>query len=633
MRSSSRWFVSSLVGLALTASAWAGAPTAPETFPPDFTWGTVLSAHSVEGGHQANNWAAWEAAPGHVPGNAISGPAVNHWELYREDIRWMKELGQKAVIVSLEWSRIEPNPKQYDQAAIDHYRDVFKQLRAQGIEPIVVLWDRTLPTWVTAYTGLEVPGVILDFCDFAGQAAKQFGDLVDVWVPVRDPVGAASKAYKTGVNPPGKTDVAAFSKAVITLLAMHRGAREALRAGDTTAAGGKAACQVGLIASMRCIRPNRADHPMDQNLVKTSEYFSRAFVEAIMKGDLTMSAVPTETGKGGFGKMQTYSPPQPPTYDKRLADFLAIQYEGLEELKFNPLFPLFTQKIIPPGAVRDGAGQISFAEGLTQVLSSLKKYPVPLMVIISAFDAKGFDRVAHLREHAAATLKAIGNGAQVKGLFYDSLLSGFEYEYGYSLRKGLLRVNRKVQERKPTMVAKAFARLATGGALHAPTGDGDDNAAEPEGESTSVPAQPGESAAADPSAPPPASSNTANDHAVPAQPGESIDAEPSAQPTMVPGGADQPPKPAPSADRVKAATANQTKAPAKGYLKVTDSKKGKTRATPKTTKDSSNSGSKSDARKSATGTKDTAQPASEHPATPPDSPELPAIDDAGRVEM
>ncbi|HNV72181.1 MAG TPA: family 1 glycosylhydrolase, partial [Candidatus Ozemobacteraceae bacterium] len=92
MRSSSRWFVSSLIGLALSATAWAGAPTTPESFPPDFTWGTVLSAHSVEGGHQNNNWAAWEATPGHVPGNAVSGAAANHWELFREDIRWMKEL-------------------------------------------------------------------------------------------------------------------------------------------------------------------------------------------------------------------------------------------------------------------------------------------------------------------------------------------------------------------------------------------------------------------------------------------------------------------------------------------------------------------------------------------------------------
>ncbi|HNV72477.1 MAG TPA: family 1 glycosylhydrolase, partial [Candidatus Ozemobacteraceae bacterium] len=468
--------------------------------------------------------------------------------------RWMKELGQKAVIVSLEWSRIEPNPKQYDQAAIDHYREVFKQLRAQGIEPIVVLWDRTLPSWVSAYTGLEVPGVILDFSDFAGQAAKQFGDLVDVWVPVRDPVGAASKAFKHGVNPPGKTDVAAFSKAVISLLAMHRGAREALMANDTTAAGGKKACEVGLIASMRCIRPNRAEHPMDQTLAKTSEHFSRAFVDAIMKGDLTVSSAPTDSGKGkgGFGKMPVYTPAAPPSYDKRLADFLAIQYEGLEELKFNPLFPLFTQKIIPPGAVRDGAGQISFAEGLTQLLASLKKYPVPMMVIVSAFDAKGFDRVAHLREHAAATLKAIGNGCAVKGLFYDSLLSGFEYEYGYSLHKGLLRVNRQVQERKPTMVAKAFARLAKGAALHAPTdedaADSDTPAAPGGADQPPVPAQPGESAGADPSAQPPASSDSAEQPSLPAQPGESVGADPSAGPGLVPGGADQPPRPATTAD-------------------------------------------------------------------------------------
>ena len=440
----------------------AGGPS-EGSIPPGFWWGTVLSTHSVEGGHQ-NNWTAWEAVPGHIADGRISGMACNHWELFSEDQKWMKELGQNAVIVSLEWSRIEPQPRQYDQAAIDHYRSMLKSLRSQGIEPVVVLWDRTLPAWVASYGGLEAPAIILDFADYSKVVAKNFGDLVDVFVPLRDPVGAVDKAYKLNINPPGKCDLAACAKSLVVLLAMHRGAREAILANDLTAVSGKKPAEVGIIAGMRFTRPNRPDNPMDVGLARANAGISSfAFVDALLKGDLALGT-PPQPGPKGFGKLPTNQQPTPPNYDHRVADFIVVQYEGLEEIRFNLLMPLFTEKVIPPGASLDGAGQVIFADGLSALLASLARYPVPLMVMVTAADSGALDRGAFLKSHAQAVKKALGQGVNIRGFFYDSLLCGFDYERGFATQRGLLRVNYPVQERSLAPGADAFKALAIPGA-------------------------------------------------------------------------------------------------------------------------------------------------------------------------
>ena len=50
--------------------------------------------------------------------------------------------------LSVEWSRIEPRPGAWDEAALDHYVKVIRSLREQGIEPIVTLHHFTTPVWL-----------------------------------------------------------------------------------------------------------------------------------------------------------------------------------------------------------------------------------------------------------------------------------------------------------------------------------------------------------------------------------------------------------------------------------------------------------------------------------------------------
>src|SRR5258708_35839284 len=137
-------------------------------FPKGFLWGGSTSAHQGEGGSH-NQWTQWElkhaeklAASAEKrqhwlpvwdeiknqaedPKNYISDGGVNHYSRYPEDFGLVKQLGLNSFRFSVEWSRIEPEKGQWDQAAIDHYKNYIKELKKRGIKPVINLWHWTIP--------------------------------------------------------------------------------------------------------------------------------------------------------------------------------------------------------------------------------------------------------------------------------------------------------------------------------------------------------------------------------------------------------------------------------------------------------------------------------------------------------
>ena len=100
-------------------------------FPADFLWGSSTAAHQVEGNNVNNDWWARKHAPG-TTAVEPSGDAIDHFHRYVEDFALLASLGQNAHRLSLEWSRIEPEPGEWSRAALDHYRRVPSSLGDNG---------------------------------------------------------------------------------------------------------------------------------------------------------------------------------------------------------------------------------------------------------------------------------------------------------------------------------------------------------------------------------------------------------------------------------------------------------------------------------------------------------------------
>src|SRR5205807_10335666 len=128
------------------------AVTGQRRFPDGFLWGCATAAHQVEGGNHNCDWWEFERRGGILTGESAD-PACDHYRRFREDFRLLALLRNNSHRLSLEWSRVEPSPGQFDGDQIAHYREVLGCLREQGMAPMVTLHHFTSPTWFTRRGG------------------------------------------------------------------------------------------------------------------------------------------------------------------------------------------------------------------------------------------------------------------------------------------------------------------------------------------------------------------------------------------------------------------------------------------------------------------------------------------------
>ena len=53
-----------------------------------------------------------------------------------------------SLLITLEWSRIQPEADTFDKKSLRHYTKVFETCQKHGIRPICALQHVTLPRWM-----------------------------------------------------------------------------------------------------------------------------------------------------------------------------------------------------------------------------------------------------------------------------------------------------------------------------------------------------------------------------------------------------------------------------------------------------------------------------------------------------
>ena len=108
-----------------------------------FLWGSSTSSYQVEGGITNNDWHFFTTSEKikkrisnltkpnlfYRGTNQVflqpAGDACRVWDpnYYKEDFDIAKKLGMNAIKISIEWSRVEPERDEWNENAIDHYKD------------------------------------------------------------------------------------------------------------------------------------------------------------------------------------------------------------------------------------------------------------------------------------------------------------------------------------------------------------------------------------------------------------------------------------------------------------------------------------------------------------------------------
>jgi beta-glucosidase len=416
------------------------------TFPKGFLWGAATSAHQVEGG-TTNNWSEWEntnaerlaaeAAQkfGHIeswqeqfgaeaarPENYLSGTACDHYHRYSEDFALAKELGHNAHRFSVEWSRVEPEDGVFDETVIAHYVDVVEALRARGLEPFVTLWHWTHPLWLEQLGGCATKEFPTRFARFADRMVRAFGERVRFYMTLNEPTSVIGNAYINGNWPPQKKSFLAAHRVMYILARAHREGYQAIKAYAPDAA-------VGFGNILQSFEPYRRDSLFDKIAVRFARYFTnKRFL------DLTAGC----------------------------HDYLTVQYYFHSRLRL-------ARKAHIPGLPHTDLGWEIYPHGLFNILRWLKSYGLPVYITECGLaDADDSQREHFIRDHLAETHRAIGEGVDVRGFFYWSLLDNFEWDKGFWPRFGLVHVDYDTQARTPRPSALAYKKICVANGFELP---------------------------------------------------------------------------------------------------------------------------------------------------------------------
>ena len=198
-------------------------------FPDDFLWGTATSAHQVEGNNSNNDWWRWEQE-GHIDNKETSGKACDWWENIEHDLDHAASMGTNAMRISVEWSRIEPQPSAFDSEAIARYRKILEALHSRNIEPMVTLHHFTNPLWLVEKGDFNSDLIVDYFRRFAAKVAADLGDLVPKWITINEPVVYILLRYLAKVFPaPSVSGIAGAKVAYRNLLHCHAAAFHAIK--------------------------------------------------------------------------------------------------------------------------------------------------------------------------------------------------------------------------------------------------------------------------------------------------------------------------------------------------------------------------------------------------------------------
>jgi beta-glucosidase len=391
-------------------------------FPDGFLWGASTASHQVEG-NAHNQWSEWEGSPGRMTQlerdglitkygkeNFISGVAADHYNRYEEDFALAKELGHSATRISIEWSRIEPQEGEFDNAAIDHYRKVVAAIRKNDMEPFVTLWHWTFPVWFRDKGGFAIRSNEKYFARFCDKMAIALPE-VKFWITLNEPEIYTSHGYLKGTWPPQEESRIKTLKVFHNLAHAHRLAYAKIKKINPAA-------QVG-IAKHNIYFEAYRNQPWNVVIKKFADWgWNFYFLNKI-------------SGAQDFIGLNHY-------FHNRIKG----KTNQNENLRVNDM------------------GWELYPEAIYHVLKDLKKYNLPIYITENGLaDAEDKQRAWFIKETLKNVHRAISDGVDVRGYLHWSLMDNFEWDKGFWPRFGLIAIDYTTEARSPRPSALEYKNI------------------------------------------------------------------------------------------------------------------------------------------------------------------------------
>lgn len=410
--------------------------------PDGFLLGTAVSSTQNEGGDTGNTWYQW-AQQGHIFDNASPLIACDHWNRLEEDTEILKSLHVQTHRLSLEWSRLEPQPGKFSAEALEHYRKELKLLADNRIEPLVTLHHFSEPIWFQEAGGWQKEGNSQYFMDYVRFVVENLGDLVAEWVTFNEPNVYTMFGYEIGSFPPGISDVSVSMQVKAELIKTHRLLYELIHQ-IRAERGFPGHTRVGASHHLRVF----------DGLTLFGKVMARVanhiFNDLCLDG---MTAGRLNYPLPGWGH---------PRKKGRYADFLGINYytRNIVEFAWDPRI-YFYRWLNDKSLDKTDMGADIYPQGIYRVCKKYyQRYHLPIYITENGLADK-YDnrRPKYLTSHLAWLARAINDWIPVERYYHWTLMDNFEWLEGASVRFGLYHCDFDTQKRTPRQSAELFRAI------------------------------------------------------------------------------------------------------------------------------------------------------------------------------
>ena len=495
-----------------SSSSDASLPPVRGTFPRDFVFGSAIAGFQVDMGcptppaaqceDRASDWYQWITTPRILDNPLLfmskdppsSGPGF--YELFESDLtlasgQGESQLGNDAIRLSIEWSRIFPQPtfgvnthaslKALASAdGIAFYHRLFASMKTRGLKPFVTVSHYSLPLWI--HDG-NLCNQSLDQVHRAGQRrlgrpeprAHRQRDRQVRGVPRRGVrrrgrrVGEPQRAVLGGrrrglsrvhsralesagpLRPLDEHQRRGAKTAASAMVEAHARIYDALKAFDTKDADGDGKkAEVGIVYPFSKITPKTASAD-DAKAADDAEYFFHdMFMDGIVLGRLDEN---WDKGRGN-------APVRADLANR--CDFIGVNYYFGFPAEKNPLpvplsfvSPFVTFNMLAPfdeNAPRGIHDELMYVS---------KRYGKPVYVTETGTVQDDEPRAAAWTVRTLSeTRRAIRDGADVRGYFAWSLMDNYEWNHGMGMKFGLYAVDATSKARAMRDAGVAYAEMS-----------------------------------------------------------------------------------------------------------------------------------------------------------------------------
>ena len=419
------------IAAATTLGSSSGHAATQRKLPKGFLWGAAISAHQSEGNDvNSDSWLLE-----HLPETVYKEPssdACDSYHRYEQDFAIARSLGLNCYRFGIEWARIEPEPAQFSQAAIDHYVQVLASCRAHGLLPIVTYNHFTVPRWFAMRGGWEVADSADLFARFCERVTRALGDQIGMASPFNEAnIHLLVKMLRVSATPEY------VAKRVAMIAAAARATNSPKFSSILFADPDRIDAHLldAHAKAYQAIKAGPGDFPVGVTLTTQA-------IEAVGEGSIA-----AEMEKTLYGTW----------WDAvNASDFVGVQTYTRFRFDAKGVVPA------PAGAEMTAAGYEYYPRALGDMIRlASRKTRKPIYVtetgIATDDDTR---RVAWLDATVAEVERCVGEGIDVRSYIYWSLLDNFEWTQGYGQHFGLVAVDRNTFTRTLKPSAKHLARLA-----------------------------------------------------------------------------------------------------------------------------------------------------------------------------